>query len=243
MVSQGTKELFERRTKEFAKNKPSKERRQKWNRTIRNACRNDYRAWVSNWVEKIDQSDNAGDTKAIYQGVKALSGQGQKRGRAKPTKNKNGENLNGAQELAEAWKEFLDKKFSATELEQLREEFEALPQCKDEKEKITREEYNAAVQHMKNGKAPGIDGIPAEVWKNSKVANEVLFQFLQKIWSKEKVPLNLVVCVFIMIYKNKGSADDFTKYRAIGLLNHAYKIMAVVLLRRLVQECGHFFSE
>ena len=71
----------------------------------------------------------------------------------------------------------------------------------------------------------------------------MLYKFLEKIWSKEKVPPNLVVCVFVMIYKNKGSPDDFTKYRAIGLLNHAYKIMSVVLLRRLVNECGDFFSD
>ena len=46
-----------------------------------------------------------------------------------------------------------------------------------------------------------------------------------------------------MIYKKKGSPNDCSKYRAIGLLNHAYKVMSVVLLRRLVEECKEFFSE
>ena len=55
---------------------------------------------------------------------------------------------------------------------------------------------------MKKGKATGKDSIPAEVWKNSLEAKEVLFAFLQKIWSKEKVSENLAVCIFIMIYKN-----------------------------------------
>ena len=45
------------------------------------------------------------------------------------------------------------------------------------------------------------------------------------------------------MYKNKGSPDDLTKYRALGLLNHVYKIMTVVLLRRLVEECADFFSD
>ena len=66
---------------------------------------------------------------------------------------------------------------------------------------------------------------------------------MQKIWHKEQVPENLAVCIFIMLYKNKGSTDDYTKYRAIGLLNHAYKIMSTILLRRLVKECAAFFSE
>ena len=96
---------------------------------------------------------------------------------------------------------------------------------------------------MKNSKAPGADMIPAEVWKNSTVAKEALFEFLSAVWNKEEVPQNLAVCVFVLIYKQKGSHNDLTKYRAIGLLNHAYKIMSTILLRRIVKECKDFFSE
>ena len=42
-----------------------------------------------------------------------------------------------------------------------------------------------------------------------------------------EVPENLVICIFIMLYKNKGSHNDCSKYRTLGLLNHAYKIMSV----------------
>ena len=41
--------------------------------------------------------------------------------------------------------EFLEKKFSPTEREKLRTEFEALPECRDESEELTRKEYDAAV--------------------------------------------------------------------------------------------------
>ena len=96
---------------------------------------------------------------------------------------------------------------------------------------------------MKNAKASGIDGISSEVWKHSPTARNALLKFLQVVWKKEDVPANLVVCVFVMIYKNKGSKNDLTKYRAIGLLNHAYKILRVILLKRLVLECSAFFSD
>ena len=71
----------------------------------------------------------------------------------------------------------------------------------------------------------------------------MLFNFLKKVWDKESVPPNLALCIFVMMYKNKGSPDDCSKYRALGLLNHAYKIMSVILLRRLVKECAGFFSD
>ena len=114
-------------------------------------------------------------------------------------------------------------------MERIRAEFEALPESKDDDE-ITTVEFEEAVNNMKNSKAPGADMIPAEVWKNSTVAKEALFEFLSAVWKKETVPQNLAVCVFVMIYKNKGSHNDCTKYRAIGLLNHAYKIMSTILL-------------
>ena len=79
----------------------------------------------------------------------------------------------------------------------------------------------------------GADGIPAEVFKNSEVAKDILFAFLQKVWNKECVPTDLAVGVFVMIYK-KGSPDEFANYRCIYLLNHTYKILSVVLMKRLV---------
>ena len=151
--------------------------------------------------------------------------------------------ISGPQELAGVWKEFLAAKFTPTELENARSALEKLPDSTDAKDQITKEEFDHAVNSMKKSKAPGPDGIPAEVWQNSSVAKEVLFGFLQKVWNKETVPPNLALCIFVMMYKNKGPPDDCTKYRALGLLNHAYKIMSVILLKRLVEECRHFFSD
>ena len=100
--------------------------------------------------------------------------------------------INGPSELAQIWHDFLAEKFSATEMERLRAEFEALPNSEDDKG-ITRAEFEEAVNNMKNGKAPGADMIPAEVWKNSAVAKEVLFEFVGAVWQKEVVPPNLAV--------------------------------------------------
>ena len=48
---------------------------------------------------------------------------------------------------------------------------------------------------------------------------------------------------FVMLFKNKGSKDDYTKYRVLGLLNHVYKTMSTstILLWRLMKECETFF--
>ena len=45
-----------------------------------------------------------------------------------------------------------------------------------------------------------------------------------------------------MLFK-KGSPDDFSNYRCICLLNHAYKILSAILMRRLTKECEKFLSD
>ena len=290
MVTRATKELFERRAQEYQKKgKLDEARRKKWNKTIRNACRNDYRHWVATWVQKIEDADNKGNTKEIYRGVKALSGASQHsttrptmhwkqtdlkekpkethgrasnspQTRASPTPTRkvtepqtrasdapaqkvaSGERISGPDELAKVWQDFLAEKFTATEKEKLRAEFDALPD-NNEEDQITSEEFKDAVSHMRKGKATGPDNIPSEVWQNSTVAQEALFEFLKEVWRKERVPAELALGIFVMIYKNKGSQDDCSKYRAIGLLNHAYKILSVILLRRLERECAKFFTD
>ena len=84
---------------------------------------------------------------------------------------------------------------------------EKLPESKDKNEAITREEFDNAVDSMKKAKAPGPDGIPAEVSQQSAVARDQLFGFIQKVWDKETVPPNLALCIFVMMFKNKGSPD------------------------------------
>ena len=116
------------------------------------------------WAEKIESADEKGDTRAIYREVKALGGS-TANSNVSPTekifqtKNSNGtetissERTSGPQELAEIWREFLEKKFSTTEVEKLRDEFERSPEAQDPEAELKRTEFEEAVKHLKNGKA------------------------------------------------------------------------------------------
>ena len=112
----------------------------------------------------------------------------------------------------------------------------------DEKDKLGRKEIEEAIRYMRNGKATRLDEIPVEVFKNSKISKEMLFEFLSKVCDKEYVPAKLAVGIFVMIFK-KGSPDDCANYRCICLLNHAYKILSVLLMKRLTKECEDFLSD
>jgi hypothetical protein len=72
----------------------------------------------------------------------------------------------------------------------------------------------------------GKDEIPIEVFAASKVAKGVLFDLIRRCWDEEGVPIDAVIGVVVTIFKRKGSSQDFSKYRFICLLNHAFKLMS-----------------
>lgn len=112
--------------------------------------------------------------------------------------------IQSSEEMDERWQQFLAGKFKSSELEVARKEWESLEPKKEDT--LTIEEFRRTVKHMKKGKATEPDGIPAEVWKGSQLAgNELFFFFLRHVWEQECVPKTLILCVFVMMYKNKGS--------------------------------------
>ena len=96
---------------------------------------------------------------------------------------------------------------------------------------------------MADNKACGPDQIPADLYKRSSTCRRLLKLLLQKIWRDEEVPVQFAQATFVMLYKNKGSKDDPSKYRCIGLLTHAYKTLSQCLLARLEQETAKYLSE
>ena len=87
-----------------------------------------------------------------------------------------------------------------------------------------------AIAGLKDGKAPGGDGIPAEVWKHG---GDNLFsrlhQLITNAWEVGSVPQAWKDASIVTIYK-KGDRADCGNYRGIPLLSIAGKIFARILL-------------
>uniref|UniRef100_A0A5F8H1G2 RNA-directed DNA polymerase n=1 Tax=Monodelphis domestica TaxID=13616 RepID=A0A5F8H1G2_MONDO len=88
---------------------------------------------------------------------------------------------------------------------------------------------------MSAGKAPSKDGIPTEVYKalNGK-ALQAFHIVLTSIWEEEDMPPELRDASIVALYKNKGSRAACDNYRGISLLSTAGKILARVILNRLL---------
>ena len=80
-----------------------------------------------------------------------------------------------------------------------------------------------------------MDWIPAEIFKSaSPVALEALHSLLTSIWEGEDVPKEFRKATFVSLFKNRGSKTDCGNYRRFSLLSVAGKILALVILSRLI---------
>ena len=95
------------------------------------------------------------------------------------------------------------------------------------------DEMVRAIKGLKDGKAPGGDGITSEVWKygGANLQNR-LHQWIIKIWEEGHAPHAWKDANTVTIYK-KIDRTECGNYRGISLLPAAGKIFARILLNRL----------
>ena len=238
-VSKRTRALYDTRVAQADCPKTEREARQ---RKIKESGLQDFQEWVKDCAAALNNANGHGDTRQIYNLVQQMEGKP-----GKPAKNltedEDGNMLSDATAVAARWFSFLTKKFSATDAEQHdRPPMPPLPAAVVGNT-LSEKEVLRAISKLCSGKACGPDDIPGEVYKYVPVCKQTLMMLLQRIWESEDVPKDFAKAVFVMLYKHKGSPNDPTKYRCIGLLGHAYKALSHCLLARINNETDGYLSD
>jgi exonuclease III len=103
---------------------------------------------------------------------------------------------------------------------------------------IREQEVRQALKRSKPGKAPGLDGLPVELFRR---CGDVFAPLLAKVYTAmgmtNSVPRALLDGVITSIYK-KGQRADPANYRPITVLNSDYRVLAKVLANRLTTTIG-----
>ena len=225
-ASETTRKLVEKRKDSWER--ISIEERKAMNKEISRSARDDYRAHIDNVIADLEAADRIGDTTTVYKVAKQLTTKGNGNKFCQPSKDENGNIITSTEQQLEAWAVFLEKKFAARP-------DESAPDLEGNDEEqipdISRDETESCLTKMKSGKAPGSDGIPVEQYRNSTAVSE-LHHLLQRIWEEEDIPDDLVLGEMLNFFKKKDK-DNRANYRALGLLNHSYKIFSRLLLMRI----------
>ena len=100
---------------------------------------------------------------------------------------------------------------------------------------VTPGEIIAHIEQLKNGKAPGLDGIPTEHLKENKIWwGSFLAPLFTHINDTDHIPISCKTAIVVPLYK-KGKGEDPANYRPISLLNIISKLYARHLLEKLLE--------
>ncbi|XP_050703781.1 uncharacterized protein LOC126989216 [Eriocheir sinensis] len=194
-------------------------------------CANDY------WLQLSSQIQTAADTgnmKEMYDGIKQALGPTKKK--TAPLKSTTGEVIQDRSKQMDRWVEHYSELYSRenTVTEDALNAIECLPVLEELDREPTLAELNEALDSLAHGKAPGKDGISAEVLKCCKgtIITE-LHEILCLCWKEGEVPQDMRDANIVTLYKNKGDRSDCNNYRGISLLSIVGKLFARVALRRL----------
>ena len=217
-----------------------KERREKWasltaderktiNKQVSRSARNDYRSYIQNILSDIDRENQSGNMREVYRLTKQLSNKKRANMFIQPTVDLQGNRITNNEQQLNAWADFLENKFSS----RADEPEVDMPDDQIDTPAIELDEVVACVTKLRSNKAAGPDCIPVEQYKASEDAVIELHSLLSDIFETEEIPDDFVLADMLMTYKKKQQ-DDRSNYRALGLLNHGYKVFARLLLLRMM---------
>ncbi|XP_076044754.1 uncharacterized protein LOC143027359 [Oratosquilla oratoria] len=99
----------------------------------------------------------------------------------------------------------------------------------------TRLEVNKGVTSLKNNKAAGPDGIPAEILKQGgRAITDCLHNIFQKVWTSNRCPQQWKDANIISIFKKKGDRVVCGNSRGVSLLATSGKMLTSILFFRLL---------
>ena len=170
----------------------------------------------------------------MYEGMKKAIGPSIKK--SAPLKSTSGQPILDKGKQLDRWVEHYLELYSRETLltDEALNSMEPLPTLDHLDEIPTIAEVKVAIDDLKSGKAPGKDGIPAEVIRSG---GDLLASQLQDLialcWKEGAVPQDFKDARIVTLYKNKGDRSDCNNYRGISLLCIVGKVFARIVLRRL----------
>ena len=184
------------------------------------------------WLDKaheIQQLNDAKDSKNLFAALKKVYGPSI--GNTAPVASSDGTVLHTEKsDIMNRWVEHFSQLLNNTPTVNVAA-IERVDQCPiDDSLSVppTLAELGKAIQLCSNGKSPGIDRIPAEIFKSGgKRIKEQLLHIITESWNNETLPKDL------RDGKRKGDRHECSNYRGIALLSIAGKLYANILVMRL----------
>ena len=216
--------------------RPTRANKQKWKemqQRVQRVTRELKDKWWENNAREIQRCADEGRIQAFYESIKKVSGPVSSS--ICPIKDTDGTLLKDNDKILKRWAEYYSSLLNSSNPtdQSILEELPQLPTVYEMDVPPTLEEVKRAIDSLKNGKAPGPDGIPAEIYKcgDEDLCHALLSIFL-RCWQTGEVPKQWLHAVVSTLYKKKGEKSMCSNYRGLSLLDVAGKIFAKIMATR-----------
>jgi sorting nexin-29 len=182
--------------------------------------------------EKLENSRSRNDARDFYRRVKRMT-QGYKSG-SLACRRDDGNLVTDAETVLRLWRDHFESLLAGDNQEP--DEEDPLTPIREDGVEVpipSHTEVEVAIKRLKNNKAAGADGLPAELFKAG--GDELvrsMHQLICNVWLAESMPNDWNLSMICPILK-KGDATQRTNYRGISLLPVAYKVLTSVMCERL----------
>jgi hypothetical protein len=221
-ITKTTLNLAEERRK--AKAEGNRNEWSRLNSAVSKGVSEDKRNFIEKKCDELEA--HKGESKKIFQIVKELTGKHTPR--TDVINDEEGNTLTEIEDIKQRWAEYTAKLYET-------KDHQHTYNCgmAEEEPAPLRSEIEKALLGLNNGKSPGSDDIPAELWKASgEEGVDLLWRLCTKIWKTGEWPDDWCRAVFVPLPK-KGNLKDCSNYRTISLISHASKIMLRIIINRI----------
>ena len=212
---------------------PTDEYRNKYRaicKSIKKLARRDRRNYFNKIAEDAQQAAEINDSRLLYKSIKQLSNRNIRKNQ--PIRDENGTLLTSNKNQIERWSRHFEENHTPLQIEQVSQGSTQYNRRININPPTIRE-VKEAIEKLKNNKAEGIDGIPAELLKtDSEVFANILLPSITQIWSSEEIPKSWKEGIVIKLPK-KGDLSQCENWRGITILNSATKVLATTILNRI----------
>ena len=205
--------------------------------TVQHILRQMQDSWLKQKAEEIQKYADHKDMKRFYDAIKTVYGP--QPASSSPLLSADGQRLlTEKSHILDRWAEHFDAVLNRPS--HINEEaINRLPQV-DTNPNLdnspTLPEVEKAIHQLSSGKAPGADAIPAEVYKHAgPQLRDKMIQLIEVIWAQGAVPQDFKDAFIVHLYKRKGNRQVCDNHRGISLLCIAGKVLARILLNRLIE--------
>ena len=179
------------------------------NREVKRMAKADKKSFMEGLTKEAEEAARKQDLKTLYRITKTLS-DGLKNTDV-PVKDTNGNLVSSKTGKLGCWKEHFQtilNRPEPTETAQIRAAEEDVDVNTDQP---TLEEVKMAIKVMRNGKAPGSDGVTAEMLKvEDTVTPRLLTQIFSDIWETESIPEDWKMGLIVKLPKKKETCPTAT---------------------------------